>query len=67
MKSKYIDHYGIDSLPHLIEASEHKMDFFVTLNKPMLEDREELEKKFKVKIRTPEEMNKKYGKSKNKD
>lgn len=56
MKEKYIDHYGIDSLPNLKEASAHKVDVFVTLNKKMLEDREELEKVFKVKIRTPEEF-----------
>jgi len=56
MKQKYIDHYGIDSLPHLISASENKCDIFVTLNKSMLEDRTELENKFKIKIRTPKEM-----------
>ncbi len=56
MKNKYIDHYGINSLPHLIEAHMNKMDYFITLNKPMLDDRDELEKKFNIKIRTPEEM-----------
>ena len=56
MKEKYIDHYGIDSLPHLIIASQNNLDVFLTLNKSMLKDREELEKKFKIKIRNPEEL-----------
>jgi len=56
MKKKYIDQYGIDSLPHLMCASENKCDVFVTINKSMLKDRAELENKFKIKIRTPKEM-----------
>lgn len=56
MKDKYIDHYGIDSLPQLKEAAKIKSAYFITLNKAMLKDRKELEKKFKVKIRTPMEM-----------
>ena len=56
MKKKYIDHYGIDSLPHLIEASRAGCDAFITINDPMLKDRKELEKKFKIKIRTPKEI-----------
>lgn len=56
MKNKYLDHYGIDSLPHLIVASENDLDVFLTLNKSLLEDREELEEKFNIEIiRTPEE------------
>lgn len=56
MKDKYIDHYGIDSLPNLIEASQNRCAVFVTTNKPLLEDRKELEKRFNIKIRTPKEM-----------
>lgn len=56
MKDEYIDMYGIDSLPNLFQASLNKCDVFVTINKEMLEDREELEKTFKIKIRTPAEM-----------
>lgn len=56
MKDKYIDQYGIDSLPHLAVASEHGMDAFVTINEGLLEDREELERKFGIKIRSPGEM-----------
>lgn len=59
MKDKYIDHYGIDSLPNLIEASKHRIPIFLTINKPLLEDRKELEKKFKIKIMTPLELVKK--------
>ena len=58
MKEKYIDQYGIDSLPNLIIASENGMDVFLTLNKGLLKDRKELEKKFKIKIRSPEELDK---------
>ncbi len=57
MKKKYIDHYGIDSLPHLRIASENNLDIFLTLNRSLIKDREELEKIFKIKIRTPEELN----------
>ena len=56
MKEKYIDQYGIDSLPNLIIASENGMDVFLTLNKELLKDKKELEKKFKIKIRSPEEL-----------
>ena len=56
MKEKYIDQYGIDSLPNLIIASENKLDVFLTLNEGLIEDREELEKRFNIKIRTPEEL-----------
>lgn len=57
MKNKYIDQYGLDSLPKLIIASQNGMNIFLTLNKSMLKDREELEKKFNIKIRSPEELN----------
>ena len=56
MKTKYIDHYGIDSLPNLIIASQNNIGHFVTTNEALLKDREELEKKFNIKIRTPGEM-----------
>lgn len=55
-KNKYIDMYGIDSLPHLKEAKECGCDVFMTTNKSMIEDREKLEKVFGIKIRTPKEM-----------
>ena len=56
MKKKYMDKYGIDSLINLKIASRSKLDVFVTLNQSMLNDREELEKKFRIKKRTPKEM-----------
>ena len=56
MKDKYIDQYGIDSLPHLIDASKFGMEMFITVNKGMLDDREELEKKYNIKIRSPEDF-----------
>ncbi len=56
MEKEYIDHYGIDSLPHLIIASQNKMDVFITTNESLLRDREELEAKFKIKIRAPSEL-----------
>lgn len=55
-KNKYIDHYGIDSFFNYLVACIHRMDHFVTLCKSMLKDRDKLEKKFRVKIRTPTEM-----------
>jgi len=59
MKDKYIDQYGIDSLPHIKEAVAAKCDVFVTINQSVLGDRKELEKKFGIKIATPEEIIKK--------
>ncbi len=56
MKKEYIDHYGIDSLPMLIEASKTDVDVFVTLNESLLADKEELEKVFKIKIIHPDEL-----------
>ena len=56
MKKEYIDMYGIDSLPHLKLASENGCDIFLTINESMLKDKEELEKKFSIKIRKPSEV-----------
>lgn len=56
MKEKYIDKYGIDSLVHLKIASKSKSDYFITANKDLIKDRNELEKIFKIKIKTPEEL-----------
>jgi len=53
MKEVYLDECGIDSLPNLKIASKHGMNIFLTLNEGMLKDREELEKFFKIKIRSP--------------
>ena len=55
-KSKYIDHYGIDSFFNYLVACIHKIDRFITICKPMIKDRDKLEKRFKVKIKTPEEI-----------
>jgi hypothetical protein len=56
LKDKYIDQYGMDSLIQLRIASKNKCDIFLTLNDEMIKDREELEKKYDIKIRTPKEM-----------
>lgn len=56
MREEYIDQYGIDSLLNLRIASENDMDFFITLNESLIEDREELETIFNIKIRTPGEF-----------
>lgn len=58
MKKKYIDHYGFDGLIHIRLAVKGGAEYFVTNNKSILEDREELERYFGILIRTPEEMNK---------
>jgi len=46
----------MDSLIQLRIASKNKCDIFLTLNDEMIKDREELEKKYDIKIRTPKEM-----------
>ena len=56
MKNKYIDQYGIDSLPNLRSAKIAGCEEFITINKEMLKDKKELERKFKIKIQTPEEF-----------
>ena len=56
MKKEYLDHYGIDSLPHLKIASENRCECFVTSNKRLLADRQELEEAFGIRIRTPQEL-----------
>ena len=56
MKEKYIDSYGIDSMPHLKIAAKERCKFFVTTNKAMLRDRKKLEAKYKIQIRTPKEL-----------
>lgn len=56
MKDKYIDQYGIDSLPNLKQASDVGAEYFTTTNQGLIDDREELEEVFKIKIRTPQEM-----------
>jgi hypothetical protein len=56
IQKKYIDQYGIDSLPHLVQAGKTGAEIFVTLNQAMLKDRAELEQLYKIKIRTPGEV-----------
>jgi len=56
VKDKYIDQYGIDSLPNLIMASQNGMDCFLTINEDLLKDRKELEKVFNIKIISPGEI-----------
>jgi hypothetical protein len=50
VKDRYIDDYGLDSLPHLREAQLNKADVFVTTNEGVLDDRVELEKAFQLRI-----------------
>lgn len=49
------DDYGY-SIIHYLESVVNRLDMFITLNPIMIENKEELEKRFGVKIRTPEEM-----------
>jgi hypothetical protein len=56
MRDKYLDHYNIDSLPHLRRAAKCKSEYFITSNEDMIEDRDELEIRFNIKIRTPSEI-----------
>lgn len=56
MKTEYLDKYGNDSLKHLILASQNECEYFITTNQGLLEDKEELEKEYKIKIRSPNDM-----------
>lgn len=53
----YRDEAG-HSFVHYLECIMNKIDIFLTLNPIMIENREELEKRFGVRIATPEELNK---------
>ena len=56
MKTEYIDKFGNDSLKHLILASKSECEYFITFNQDLLNDRDELEKIYKIKIRSPNDM-----------
>jgi predicted nucleic acid-binding protein len=56
MKTEYIDQYGINSLPHVIAASQAKCSFFVTANMALIKDRKQLEEKYNLRIVTPKEF-----------
>lgn len=55
MEDEYIDEYGFNSLEQLKIASGNA-EVFVTNNEKVLQDREELEKKFSIKIMSPLEI-----------
>lgn len=53
----FYDDYGSDSFIQYINAAMNaKIDYFVTNNERMLNKREELEKKFGLKIASPKEL-----------
>ena len=62
MRKTYIDQYGNDSLVHIKIASENACDIFTTNNKAVLKDREKLEQRFNIKIRSATEMLLEMGK-----
>ena len=53
----YRDEAG-HSFVHYLECIMNKIDIFLTLNPIMIKNREELEKRFGVKIRNPRELTK---------
>lgn len=56
-KDYFYDDYGCDSFIQYINAAMNaKVDRFVTLNERVLQRRNELEEKFKLKIASPEEI-----------
>ena len=52
---KMRDEYG-HSFVHLLEAHYANLDYFITVNEKIINNRKELEKRFKVPIRTPGEL-----------
>lgn len=48
------------SIIHYLEAVVNRISIFITYTKKMIENRKELEKRFGVKIRTPEEQVKEF-------
>lgn len=51
----YRDDVGY-SIIHLFEAHFHEIEVFITINPIMLEDKDDLFKRFNVKVMTPKEM-----------
>lgn len=56
MKFNDLEQYDIESLTNLKIAKNVRAEFFVTSNQDILRDRKQLEKHFKIKIRSPEEV-----------
>ena len=64
-KDMFYDEFGFDGFLQFIDSVMNaKADYFVTLNKNLIKRRDELERKFKLKIITPEELEK-IAKNKN--
>ena len=58
-KDMFYDEFGFDGfLQYLDGVMNAKADYFVTLNKNLIKRRDELERKFKLKIISPEELEK---------
>jgi hypothetical protein len=57
LRRSYMNLDGSSSLDELRVAVRAKADFFITTNKSMINDRDDLEKVFNILIRTPKEMN----------
>ena len=64
-KDMFYDEFGFDGFSQYIDAvANSKGDCFVTLNKNLIKRRDELEKKFKLKIISTEELEKMVDKQK---
>lgn len=58
-KDMFYDEFGFDGfLQYLDGVMNANADYFVTLNKNLIKRRDELERKFKLKVITPEELEK---------
>lgn len=56
-KDMFYDEFGLDGFLQYIDGVMNaKADYFVTLNKNLIKRKEELERKFKLKIIAPEEL-----------
>jgi F0F1-type ATP synthase delta subunit len=57
---KYIDDYGNDSFINYLSVvlADKKIGGFLTMCKPLIKDKEEIEKKFGIKIMSMEELSK---------
>jgi len=60
-KRKYVDDWGLDSFPEYMQAVSNMKKFkddnltFVTSNRKMLKDKDKLEEKFGLEIKSPKE------------
>jgi len=65
-KDMFYDEFGFDGFLQYVDGVMNaNADYFITINKNLINKRKEMENKFKLRILTPEELEKMLGKNNN--